>query len=258
MEKTKKSTLEKYYISEVLDADKNVESFNFKKANQKVSGNFKEFVDAVQNFITVSEKTPNDTRVWFHRDGAYRGSVDITKARLIIEKVREKQVANKDAISYIESENLVDKPAPKPKVNLEEEAEKVELYVADHENKKASEVEASDVESDSKYTVVVDELRPENGELTVLYHLEHKKESSEVHSKTLYGFKQCTSCQVVEEAPVEEEKKEELPLYVQSTEQPIHYHNRRDEKWFVILLIVLSVLIVVNIVLIALRATGVF
>ncbi|CRH45803.1 Uncharacterised protein [Mycoplasmopsis arginini] len=57
-----KSTLERFYISEKFDDDKKV-SFNFKKANQKISGNFNEFVDAVLEFIRVSEKTKNDTRV---------------------------------------------------------------------------------------------------------------------------------------------------------------------------------------------------
>ncbi|TPR53682.1 50S ribosomal protein L4 [Metamycoplasma neophronis] len=111
---TKKSSLEKYYISEKFDADRNI-SFNFKKANQKISGNFAHFLEAVEEFIRVSEKSKNDTRVWFHRDGAYRGSVDLAKAKVIVEKVSENKVENTKAIEFIEKENLVDKAAPKVK-----------------------------------------------------------------------------------------------------------------------------------------------
>lgn len=107
----KKSSLEKYYISEKFDADRNI-SFNFKKANQKISGNFPNFLDAVSEFIKVSEKTDNNTRCWFHRDGAYRGSVDLAKAKVIVSKVSEAKVQNHEAIEFIEKENLVDK-APK-------------------------------------------------------------------------------------------------------------------------------------------------
>ncbi|WP_027122895.1 50S ribosomal protein L4 [Metamycoplasma spumans] len=109
-----KSTLEKYYISEKFDADRNI-SFNFKKANQKISGNFANFLEAVGEFIKVSEKSKNDTRVWFHRDGAYRGSVDLAKAKVIVSKVSENKVENTKAIEFIEKENLVDKATPKVK-----------------------------------------------------------------------------------------------------------------------------------------------
>ncbi|BAP39726.1 50S ribosomal protein L4 [Metamycoplasma canadense] len=106
------SVVEKFYISETFDKDRNI-SFNFKKAKEKVSGNFVNFIDAVNEFINVSEKTENDTRVWFHRNGAYSGSVDLEKARIIANKVLEAKISNEKAIEYIEQENLVDKSAPK-------------------------------------------------------------------------------------------------------------------------------------------------
>ncbi|MBN0970709.1 50S ribosomal protein L4 [Mycoplasma phocoeninasale] len=108
----KKSLLEKFYISEKFDKQRNI-SFNFKKANKKISGNFPNFFEAVEEFIRVSEKTKNDTRVWFHRDGAYRGSVNIEKAKIIVSKVTQSKVENTKAIEFIEKENLVDKTLPK-------------------------------------------------------------------------------------------------------------------------------------------------
>ncbi|MGX9339604.1 50S ribosomal protein L4 [Mycoplasma sp. 332] len=110
--------VDKYYISEKFDKDRNI-SFNFKKAKEKVSGNFAEFIDAVNEFINVSEKSKNSTRVWFHRNGAYSGSVDVEKARIIANRVIEAKVESKDAIEFIEKENLVDKPAS-PAKKMEE------------------------------------------------------------------------------------------------------------------------------------------
>ncbi|WP_029512806.1 50S ribosomal protein L4 [Mycoplasmopsis iners] len=113
-----KSTLEKYYISEKFDKQRNV-SFNFKKANVKEYKNFANFLAAVEEFIKVSEATENDTRVWFHRDGAYRGSVGLDKARIIVNKVTEAKVKDTEAIEFIEKQDLVDKPAPKKETKVE-------------------------------------------------------------------------------------------------------------------------------------------
>ncbi|TPI01850.1 50S ribosomal protein L4 [Mycoplasma struthionis] len=104
--------LDKYYISEKFDDERNI-TFNFKQANKKISGNFPNFVEAVEHFIEVAEKSKNNSRVWFHRDGAYRGSVEIEKARIIVSKVSEAKVQNHEAITFIEKENLVDKAEPK-------------------------------------------------------------------------------------------------------------------------------------------------
>lgn len=106
------TVVDKYYISETFDKDRNI-SFNFKKAKEKVSGNFANFIDAVNEFINVSEKSENDTRVWFHRNGTYSGSVNLEKARIIANRVLEAHVENENAIEFIEKENLVDKSVAK-------------------------------------------------------------------------------------------------------------------------------------------------
>lgn len=109
---TKNVTLEKFYISEKFDENRNI-SFNLKKANQKSFKNFENFSEALTEFIELSEKSKNNTRVWFHRDGAYRGSVGLEKAKLILEKVTGEKVKNEEAIDYLEKENLVEKTLPK-------------------------------------------------------------------------------------------------------------------------------------------------
>ncbi|WP_369085952.1 hypothetical protein AB5V95_00450 [Metamycoplasma spumans] len=245
MKSQKKSTLEKYYISEAFDKDRNV-SFNFKKANQKISGNFAEFTDAVEKYIQVSELTQNDTRVWFHRDGAYRGSVGIEKARLIIEKVKEKQVKNQDVITYIEQENLVDKPAPKA-VDLDEKASEVSFYVENVEGKKASEVKAEDIKAESEYPVVVEKIVANEESLDIYYHIKNKNKKSATTVSTLTGF-------------LAEEKTEVCEcetVACHNTTDAIQYTGRRRNKGFWVLVSALIVLILINIILIALRVSQV-
>ncbi|TPR53716.1 hypothetical protein [Metamycoplasma neophronis] len=243
MKQEKKSTLEKYYISEAFDKDRNV-SFNFKKANKKISGNFTEFTDAVEEFIRVSEATSNDTKCWFHRDGAYRGSVDINKARLIVEKVKEKQVKNEDAITYIEAENLVDK-APAKKVNLNEEALLVSFYVEGAETKTAEEIKAEDIKSESNYPVVIEKVVANGDALDIYYHITNKNSKSDTVLATLTGF-------------AENMQPCECRLEDASEAHPIQYTGRGKNKGFWALVSVLVVLIIINIILIVLRATGKF
>ncbi|VEU78046.1 50S ribosomal protein L4 [Mycoplasmopsis columbinasalis] len=109
----KAPSLEKYYIAEKFDKERNI-SFNFKKANQKTPENFKTFIAAVEHYIAIGEKSELPTRVWFHRDGAYRGSVSVDKARIIVKEVRTSKVEDTKAIEFIETKNLVEKPVPKP------------------------------------------------------------------------------------------------------------------------------------------------
>ncbi|PZV99874.1 hypothetical protein [Metamycoplasma auris] len=108
-----KSTLERYYISETVPDENGKVSFNFKKANEKISGSFSDFNEALLEYIRIGEASENPTRVWFHQDGAYRGSVNVEKAYVIVDRIKGQSVANEEAIKYIEKENLVDKPAPK-------------------------------------------------------------------------------------------------------------------------------------------------
>ncbi|WP_040543942.1 hypothetical protein [Metamycoplasma auris] len=108
-----KSTLERYYISETVPDENGKVSFNFKKANEKISGTFSDFNEALLEYIRIGEASENPTRVWFHQDGAYRGSVNVEKAYVIVDRIKVQSVKNEEAIKYIEKENLVDKPAPK-------------------------------------------------------------------------------------------------------------------------------------------------
>ncbi|MGX9339661.1 hypothetical protein ACT1UH_00555 [Mycoplasma sp. 332] len=242
-----KSKLERYYISEKIGDDKKV-SFNFKKANQKISGNFTEFVDAVSEFIRVSEKSKNDTRVWFHQDGAYRGSVDIKKARNIIEKILEVKVENEKAIEYIEKEDLVDKPMPvkkmktTPMIDLEAEASQTTFYVENIETRKASQVSALDVKSFSKYITIIEKVKQLGNTLVVSFHLENEGNSSMTHEYIITGFAEeamssCSSCKAMPH-------NKKLGLW-------------REKRAFLALFTILTLLIIVNIILIVLRVKAI-
>ena len=118
--KKKTSGLQRFYISEKWDTkDKENIYFNFKMANSKNVKKFTEFLDAVKEFIAISQTTNNNTRVWFHRDGAYRGSVNVDKAKVIVQELESKKVENKNAINFLQENNLVD-------MVLDEKPEKIE------------------------------------------------------------------------------------------------------------------------------------
>ncbi|BAP39665.1 hypothetical protein [Metamycoplasma canadense] len=235
-----KSSLEKFYISEKFDENRNI-TFNFKKANQKISGNFKEFVDALQEFIRISEKTKNETRVWFHRDGAYRGSVNIDKARIIVEKVMAENVVSEEAIAYIEKEELVDKPTPAKKssvsVNdLNTEAQKTTFFVENASMRKASQISAMDIKSESKYTTIIEKISQVDNTVVVTYHLEHGEKTSKSFDYVITGFAL-------------------LSCACRSRSSSIYGKSREERRTFWTIFTILTLLIITNIVLIVLRLT---
>ncbi|TPE57209.1 hypothetical protein FJO69_02230 [[Mycoplasma] falconis] len=240
MAETKKpSTLQRFYISEFFDKERNV-SFNLKKANVKKLTNFSEFVDAVQEFVNIAEQSNKKSKCWFHRDGAFRGCVDVDGARRILGIFKENKVENKDAIEYLEKENLVEKPAAKAKkeVNLDEEALKVAFVVDKAASKKANEVKKEDIQAISKYKVTIESIVPNGSELDVYYFISNGDKRSDVVMSKLEGFGTECAC-----APV--------------VETPVRYHNHRKDRTFWTLLSLLVVLIVINIILIILRAQGI-
>ncbi|UUD35043.1 hypothetical protein NPA07_04530 [Mycoplasmopsis caviae] len=204
---TRKSTLEKYYISEKLIKKTNNIEFNFKKAKEKNFKTYSDFVDALNEFIKVSEASKNETRVWFHRNGAYRGSVDWAKAKIILERLSENKVENEQVIEYLEQENLVDKPESKKveivdevtKSDLNEEATKVEFFVPNAQLIYANDITKDDIvfsTPEQDYLVNITNIMAHDDQLDIEYVLERSSEQSAYYVKTLSGFK---SNEVVEE-----------------------------------------------------------
>ncbi|WP_051630131.1 hypothetical protein [Mycoplasma simbae] len=110
---TNKQLLVKFYLAEKFDKDRNM-SFNLKKQGLKTHQNFKTFEKALTSFIEKSLATKAPTRVWFHRDGAFRGTATVEQCEIILKRIKQDQVQDQDVIEYINKEDLVDKaPAKK-------------------------------------------------------------------------------------------------------------------------------------------------
>lgn len=205
VKKVVKPSLEKYYISEKPIKEINDIVFNFKKALQYDSTSYETFMDALNRFITIAELSNNPCRVWFHREGAFRGSVDLTKAYIIRQRLSHTNIENKNVIQYIESEDLVDKGKVSEKVEIDYEREQrllnravefVDLNVENSINRYVQDIMVPDVRTYSPGNNVVVERVQANTEdnlLTVWYHLEKDIEKhhlvSEQGIQTLRGFK---------------------------------------------------------------------
>ncbi|MBU4689717.1 hypothetical protein [Mycoplasma zalophidermidis] len=112
---TKKTLFAKYYLAEKFDKDRNM-SFNLKKQNLKTHNNFATFELALNAFIEKASKTKSPAKVWFHRDGCFRGSATVEQCLVILGRVKEEKIEDKDVIEFINREDLVDKtPAKKTK-----------------------------------------------------------------------------------------------------------------------------------------------
>ncbi|AWX42729.1 Uncharacterised protein [Metamycoplasma cloacale] len=263
MAQQEKSILEKYYISEKVDHETNTITFSFKKAKQARSLSYDEFLDALSEYIRVSEISSNDTRVWFHREGAYRGSVNLEKAKVIMERLTQNTVKKEEVITYLEKEDLVDKPAPKKSAKVEEEikecstkeessccesscevkedscccelnslASLVKFHIEDIQNRDAYNIGAKDIKAELEgYDVEIIKVNENNKGLDVHYIIKKGEMESLPSMKTLHGFKsEFGSKSVVKE---------------------------NISKGFWALVVILILLIITNVVLIALRATSV-
>ncbi|MCV3753569.1 50S ribosomal protein L4 [Mycoplasma enhydrae] len=178
--------VDKYYISEKSDSSGKI-SFNFKKAKEKISGNFVNFLDAVNEFISVSEKSENDTRVWFHRNGTYSGSVNLDKARIIANRVSEAKVENEKAIEFIEKENLVDKPVAKASSTTTKETSKAKETTAPKKEVKTK--EAKETTPVKKETKPVSKTTPVvKTSSSAKVSAKPKKESSANLPKSVFGL----------------------------------------------------------------------
>ncbi|WP_051630122.1 hypothetical protein [Mycoplasma simbae] len=221
---TQKSKLNRFYLSETFDENRNV-SFNLKRANIKELKNFKTFREGVEEFNRVAATLEGDSKVWFHQNGAFRGSASPEKTITMLERVVQENVKDEEAIEFINREKLVDvspakakkqekveeteevveqeptvevettqevveeQPALQNTVNLDEEVKKLVVYVQNGEEKLAREVVLSDVKAHSEYEFVATSLRWEDEAVVVKYLLRHDgKESVEV-TKVIKGFK---------------------------------------------------------------------
>ncbi|MCS4536704.1 MULTISPECIES: hypothetical protein [unclassified Mycoplasma] len=117
----KKPKLNRFYLSEKYDEvdGKRVISFNLKRAKIAKLQNFKTFKEGVDEFNRVAFELEGNSRVWFHQNGAFRGSATPQRTAQILEVINQSQVKDEDVIEFINKEQLVD-VAPKTKKNKRE------------------------------------------------------------------------------------------------------------------------------------------
>ncbi|MCT4469427.1 50S ribosomal protein L4 [Mycoplasma sp. HS2188] len=121
----------KFYLSEKFDKDRNI-SFNLKKEGVKKAKNFKTFKEGLEEFEKDAAKLEGESRVWFHRDGKFSGSIATTKVKTIIDTLASKNVKDEETIKFLNEEKLVDVSTNKTK---ETKAKKVEVKKVDENAK---------------------------------------------------------------------------------------------------------------------------
>ncbi|TQC54177.1 hypothetical protein E1I18_00155 [Mycoplasmopsis mucosicanis] len=124
---SKKSPLIKYYLAEKFDKNRNI-SFNLKKQGLKTHENYKTFQKALETFIEKSLASKSPTKVWFHREGAFKGTASLEQCYVILKRIKEEKTKDEHVIEFINQEQLVEKSTPK-KTNKQEE---VEVFTEEH------------------------------------------------------------------------------------------------------------------------------
>ncbi|QSF13589.1 hypothetical protein [Mycoplasma sp. Mirounga ES2805-ORL] len=199
--KVKKANINKFYLSEKFDEDRNI-SFNVKRAKIKTLTNFPTFYEALEFFLETAEKLDGESKVWFHRDGAFRGNSTYENARIILDKVKEANVKDEEAIEFINKENLVEQTKSKTKkteVNWDDEANKVIFSIKDIETKYAKEIVEEDIEIKSKYEVIISEINViNNNKLEIIYVVGDEDNTSKNTIKIIEGFKEGMPEEVIE------------------------------------------------------------
>ncbi|AIA29494.1 hypothetical protein MCFN_01765 [Mycoplasmopsis californica] len=169
---SKKPTLAKFYLAEKFDKNRNV-SFNLKKEGLKKHTNFQTFSEALSNFIETAQLLPITAKVWFHRDGAFRGAATIEQAKIILNRVAEAKIQDQDVIEYINKENLVEK-APSKKMPLDKFLKLLEdaKIIAEINGKvKPQELQNEDIYTDVDADLVVESIVANTKGAFVKYHL---------------------------------------------------------------------------------------
>ncbi|QBF34933.1 50S ribosomal protein L4 [Mycoplasmopsis phocirhinis] len=122
----------KFYLSEKFDKDRNI-SFNLKKEGVKKVKNFKTFKEGLEEFEKDATKLEGESRVWFHRNGKFSGSIATSKVKTIIQTLATNNVKEEESIQFLNEEKLVDVSTTKTK--KETKSTQVEVEKVDKNTK---------------------------------------------------------------------------------------------------------------------------
>ncbi|MGX9340396.1 hypothetical protein ACWXVL_01315 [Mycoplasma sp. 128] len=127
----------RFYIIEKRDEENNL-TWHLKRAKQDNYFTFDNFQDSLNKFIEIAKGLEGDSRVWFHQNGAFRGSMGMESALKSIEELQANNVSSQEATDYLVSKNLIESSSKK-----EDEEEKEEQQQPVEEAKPVSYEEQS-------------------------------------------------------------------------------------------------------------------
>lgn len=200
---TKKPKLYRFYLSEKYDENRHI-SFNLKRAGIKAYTNFKSFKEGVEEFNAIAAQLDGDSRIWFHQNGAYRGSATPEKTVTMLSRVQDQNVRDEEVIEFINKEELVDVTPSKVKketveaveevkevIDLDKVAKELKVFVNYADQKIASEVTLDDVlSSETEYEFVATALSwNDDNTISVAYVVRHGEQSSKEYTRLIDGFK---------------------------------------------------------------------
>ncbi|MBN0919154.1 hypothetical protein [[Mycoplasma] gypis] len=124
----------RFYIIEKRDENENL-TWQLKRAKQDNYYTFDNFSDSLKKFISIAETLEGDSRVWFHQNGAFRGSMGYQAALQSVKELEENNVESHKATDYLIEKNLIEASASSSKDEEKtQEVEQTEELVAVEEN----------------------------------------------------------------------------------------------------------------------------
>ncbi|MCU4117181.1 hypothetical protein N8G13_01760 [Mycoplasma zalophi] len=103
--------MRKFYIIEKTD-DEDKKIWQLKEAKIDEYLTFYSFNESLEKFMDLA-KDDESSRVWFHQNGAFRGSMSFEKAHTALELLNEENIESESATDYLVSKSLIESSSTK-------------------------------------------------------------------------------------------------------------------------------------------------
>ncbi|MBU4690855.1 hypothetical protein [Mycoplasma zalophi] len=111
--------MRKFYIIEKTD-DENKKIWQLKEAKIDEYLTFYSFNESLEKFMDLA-KDDESSRVWFHQNGAFRGSMSFEKAHTALELLNEEKIESESATDYLVSKSLIESSSTKKEEKTEQQ-----------------------------------------------------------------------------------------------------------------------------------------
>ncbi|QJR44113.1 hypothetical protein [Mycoplasma miroungirhinis] len=111
--------MRKFYIIEKTD-DEEKQIWQLKEAKINEYLTFYSFNESLEKFIELA-KDDESSRVWFHQNGAFRGSMSFEKAHTALELLHEEHIESESATEYLVSKSLIESTSTKKEEDKEQQ-----------------------------------------------------------------------------------------------------------------------------------------